>query len=37
MVGRGRWDDDDDDGVRWAVVEKGKEDDEEVGFRLSNI
>ena len=42
VVGRGRWDDDDDDDDdddvrRWAEVEKGKEEDEEVGFRLSNI
>lgn len=34
----GGWDGDDDDDVRrWAEVEKGKEEDEEVGFRLSNI
>ena len=36
VVGSGRWDDD-DDVRRWAEVEKGKEEDEEVGFRLSNI
>lgn len=32
VVGRGRWDDDDDDVRRWEEGEKGDED--EVGVRL---